>query len=270
MGALQEETTMEFHVAIAGVDDDDDDGEDMLIVEGEDDFEEYIGAALNAANRGGSRAMLRRLSKARPGSKAPTKIAAMVKRMGRISKAVQVQSGKIEAEYLRKPNNFSGVFTPAMAPGAAATAFSVQPGTGMSYYRLLSMVATDEQINLFGFTSLKVGGVEHVNFTQTTPAAPISGLVPWSTLGLKESRGWANLAPWSGQIFDNQTPITGSIANATTAASIDTATAAARLAFLTQVDPCGQRYVQTQQASNRMWKSFRSNMNIYAPLAMND
>lgn len=238
------------------------DYEKGIDVAGPEDFDDLIGAAADART---PRLMLSKLSSARPTRGLGSKMAATVKRLSRIAKQVQIQSGRIEAEYLRKPNNLCSIYTTSLAP-AATVAFSIQPGSGMSYYRLLGMVCTDDQANLFSFTSLKVGGVEHVNQSQTTPAAPVTNAVTWGTFQLKEERGFANLAPWSGQLFDNNTPISGTVANITVAATTDAFTGAARMALLTQVDPCGMRYQQNLQANSRMWGSLRQNLAAYAPL----
>lgn len=255
---------MNIGVFIEGVDEEYNTGDETVIA-GDEDFEDLIGAAADARS---PRLMLSKLASARARSSLRPKVAMAVKRLSRIAKQVQIQSGRIEAEYLRKPNNLCSIYTTSLAP-AASVAFTIQPGAGMSYYRLLGMVCTDDQANLFAFTSLKVGGVEHVNQSQTTPAAPVTNAVSWATFQLKEERGFANLAPWSGQLFDNNTPITGTVANITVAATTDAFTGAARMALLTQVDPCGVRYQQNLQANARMWGSLKQNLGAYAPLLVN-
>lgn len=256
-----------FSLLIAGIDEEDDNGEDhqnLPVIEGNGDLEPYIGAALRARNGRQFLTALKKGARVRPGPKAAG-AQAVIGRLKRISTAVMAQTGKIEANYMNKPNNLCSVYCPNLA-GGATSVFSVQPGTGMSFYRLLSFVATDEQINLFGFSALQVGGISHINFTQSTPAAPVTSAVPWSTLGLKESKGWANLAPWTGQVFDNQTPISGTIVNMTTAAAADLVTVAPRIALLTQVDPCSQRYTQVHAASRSLLKGFRRDMGVWASL----
>jgi len=247
---------------IEGVDDEYTSPSEYTDVAGDDDFEDLIGAAADARS---PRIMLNKLANARARGSLRPKVAMAVKRLSRIAKQVQIQSGRIEAEYLRKPNNLCSIYTTSLAP-AASVAFVIQPGSGMSYYRLLGLVCTDDQANIFAFTSLKVGGVEHVNQSQTAPAAPVTNAVSWATFQLKEERGFAGLAPWSGQLFDNNTPFSGTIANITVAATTDAFTGAARIALLTQVDPCGVRYQQNLQANSRMWGTLKQNLSAYAPL----
>ena len=246
---------------IEGVDLEGYDGETVTI-DGADDLEKLFDDAVGAAS---PRRMLTTLSRARPTARAGRRVSSMVKRVARIAKQVQIQSGRIEAEYLRRPNNLCMIYGTSLAP-AATVAFSIQPGSGMSFYRVLGMVCSDDQSNIFGFTSLRVGGVEHVNQTQTAPAAPVTNATSWNVFQLKEGRMIANLAPWSGQLFDNNTPISGTIANLTVAATTDVFTGAPRISILTQVDPCGMRYQQTQQANARYWGSLKQNLGIYAPL----
>lgn len=231
-------------------------------VAGPEDFEALLEDAVGAAS---PRRMLSTLARARPTGRAPARVARAVSSLSKLAKQVQVQSGRIEAEYLRRPNNLCTIYTASLAP-AATVAFSIQPGAGMSFYRLLGMICSDEQANIFAFTSLRVGGVEHVNQTQTTPAAPVTNACSWNLFQLKEGRMIANLAPWSGQLFDNNTPVTGTVANMTVAATGDAFTGAARISLLTQVDPCGMRYQQTQQANARYWGSLKQNLGIYQPL----
>lgn len=245
--------------SVAGSDDD----EKSKVVSGPDDFLDVIIAAGDRSPR----RMMRQLSRVRASSSAPPRLRRAVSRIGRIARTVQSQAGRLEAEYMRRPNNLCAIYTTSLAPGATV-AFSIQPGAGMSFYRLLNFICGDDTSDRFGFTSLRVGGVEHVNQTQTTPAAPVANLVPWTVFQLKESRGIANIAPWSGQLFDNNTPITGIIGNGTVAATGDAFTGAARINVLTQVDPCGQRYQQAIQNAQRYWGALENNLSLYAPNAL--
>lgn len=183
-------------------------------------------------------------------------VATMVRRIAKIAAGLYQQSGMLEAQYLRRPNTLCALATPVIAPGATST-FSVQPGTGNSFYRLLGMICDDVQATIFGFSSLRVGGQEHVNFTQTSPTAPVANAVPWPIFALKESSLQANLAPWVGQVFDANTPITGTVANMTVAASGDAITVSARLVWLVQTDPCGFRYPQLMQQSQQFFGRIR-------------
>lgn len=231
------------------------DGDDAFEIAGPDGVDAYLDQALGAAS---PRLMLRRASNVRlkPGAQINRRMAGTIARIAKISKGLYAATGKLESEYMRRPNTGCSVYTPVVAPGATS-AFQVQPGTGNSFYRLLGFIVTDEQCNIFGFTSLKVGGQEHINFTQSTPAAPVSNAVPWGVYALKESSLQTNIAPWVGQVFDANTPILGTIANMTVAASGDAVTVAARGVWLTQTDPCGFRYPQVAQQASQFWGKLR-------------
>ena len=246
---------------IEGVDDDDDDGDGFSIA-GPDDVENWIGAALRQKS---PRMFLKNLSRVQNKLPERNRLGGVVSRIAKISKQVLVQTGRIEAEYMRRPNTLVGLYTTSLVP-AATVAFSIQPGGGMSYYRLLGFICNDTHAERFGFTTLKVGGVEHVNFTQSTPSAPVSNAVPWTLFQYREGKMVANLAPWSGQVFDSNTPITGTVANITIATAGDAFTGAAHGVFLCQTDPCGQRYVQAAQNARRTWGSIAQNLGAYAPL----
>ena len=242
---------------IGGVADEDD---DLIEIHGPEELEGALEEALGAP----SPKFFGQVSRMRGKTKSP-KVNSAIKKLATVAKQVQVQSGRIEAEWLRRPNTLVSVYTPTIASGATST-FSVQPGTGTSYYRFLGMTCSDEQSNLFGFSSLKVGGQEHVNFTQSTPSAPVSSAVPWAGFALREGRQVTNLAPWSGQLFDPSQPITGTIVNLTVAASGDALTVAARLVLNVQTDPCGMRYQKVQEANDRMFGSMKQALGIYAPM----
>lgn len=226
------------------------------------DFDNWIGAAVRQSN---PRAFLKTLSAARSRLPESNRLHQVVNRISKISKQVLVQTGRIEAEYMRRPNTLVGLQTTSLAP-AATVAFQLQPGSGMSYYRLLGFISDDDSCARFAFTSLKVGGVEHVNFNQSTPAAPVTNAVSWHLFMYKEGRMTVNLAPWSGQVFDSNTPIIGTVANVTIAATGDAFTGGARGVFLCQTDPCGQRYQQAAQSAQRTWGSLSQNLGQYSPL----
>lgn len=230
-------------------------GDDAFEIAGPDGIDAYLDQALGAAN---PRLMLRRAANVRiaRGAQVNRRLAATVGRIAKISRGLYAATGKLESEYMRRPNTGASVYTPVINSGATS-AFSVQPGTGNSFYRLLGFIVSDEQANLFGFTSLKVGGQEHINFTQSTPAAPVSNAVPWGVYALKESSLQTNLAPWVGQVFDANTPILGTIANMTVAASGDALNVAARGVWLTQTDPCGFRYPYVAQQASQFWGRLR-------------
>lgn len=249
---------------IAGIDPEFDEGASK-VVSGPEDIDDLLGAVVSTRN---PRQFLQTLARARIGRpmlKAQPKISRTIGRLGKIARQVLVQTGRVEAEYLRRPNTLVSVYTPAMAPGAS-TAFSIQPGQGNNYYRLLGQIATDEQANIFGYSNITVGGQNHVQFSQSTPTAPVASAVPWAIFQLRENSGYVNLAPWTGQIFDNSTPVTGTIVNMTTGGATDAATVAARIVFLTQTDPCSYRSNLQLDAQRGFFRSARRDMGLYAPL----
>jgi hypothetical protein len=248
---------------IAGVDEDfdDDDGDGM--VSGDEDIDQVLGAALRLSN---PRQFLSRVARTRvrpqalrrPGGRA-------VSRLAKISRQVLIQTGRIEAEYMRRPNTLVSIYTPALAPGASV-AFSINPGQGNNYYRLLGQICTDAQANVFGYSNLTVGGQNHVQFAQNAPVAPVANAVPWAIFQLKEGKLVTNIAPWTGQIFDNSTPVTGTIVNMTTAAATDATTAAARIVVLTQTDPCSYRSNLALDAQRGWLRNNKRDLQIFAPL----
>ena len=245
---------------IEGVDED-----EGYMVDGPEDVESFIGAALRSRD---PRDFLRTMSSAKIGRRMLGQHAGqMLNRLSSISRQVLVQTGRIEAEYIRRPNTLASVYGTQLAPGASVS-FSVTPGIGNSYYRILGFICDDNQATVFGFTSLRVGGQEHVSFTQSAPAAPVSNAVPWSIFALKEGRLVTNLAPWTGQVFDQTAPITGTIANMYVAGDTGAVTATPRIVLLTQTDPCGYRYTQLADNSRGVWKSLRRNIGAYAPLVL--
>lgn len=243
--------------------DDDDDGEDSFLISGPTELDQWLGAVTKSRN---PRQMLNRVSRVQVRMPAKLRpLSNVVKRISQIGRQVLTQTGRIEAEYMRRPNVLCSIYTPVIASGGTSS-FSVQPGVGNSYYRLLGFICSDEQANIFGFSSLKVGGQEHAQFSQSTPTAPVTLATPWAIFALKEAQFAANLAPWSGQVFDQSVPVTGTIANMTVAASGDAVTVAARICLLTQTDPCGTRYLQAKQAGAKYWGNLRQNLGSYAPL----
>jgi hypothetical protein len=245
----------------------DDSAENPYLISGPEKWTKFVGAAA----RKPAKRLLRDMAKVRPSAnmaRVDSRQAALISRLGQISRQVLVQTGRLEADYLRRPNTLCSVYTPVIAPGATS-AFQVIPGSGNSYYRLLGFIAHDDQCNVFGFTQLKVGGQDHVSFTQSTPTAPVSNAVPWAIFQYKEGKMVVNLAPWTGQVFDQSSPIIGTIANMTVAGAGDAVTIAARGVFLAQTDPCGYRYTQMTEQSKMFWKSFNRNTQAaYDPLSI--
>lgn len=246
---------------LAGVVTDDDDNE--VTISGPSDFEGWVEGAFNQRS---NRKLIEQLARGRAGSKiSGSPLGKMVSRLRTIGKNLQAQTGRIEANYLRRPNNLASIYGTAIAAGATVS-FSVTPAQGMSYYRVLGLYCSDEQSDRMGFTTLKIGGVEHVNVAQSTPTAPVANAVPWAVFVIRESSYQANLAPWSGQVFDTVIPITGTIANMTTAAATDVYTGAPRICIATQVDPCGVHYKNAQLAAAQGWKAMKGNLSFYGPL----
>lgn len=250
---------------IAGVDEDFDEVGEGDMVEGPQALEAEL-ATIEGI--GDSRAALARMARLRMRPKFVAQAGRLAKTVGRISRLSRqllVQTGRIEAEYLRRPNTLVSVYTPSLAP-AATSAFTVQPGQGNSFYRLLGFICSDEQANLMAFTSLNVGGQDHVKFSQSAPAAPVANAVPWAPFALKEGRLVTNIAPWTGQLFDNSTPVTGTIANITVAATTDAFTGAARIVLLTQTDPCSYRSQITREAAASLARMARRGLGLFAPM----
>jgi hypothetical protein len=185
-------------------------------------------------------------------------------RVARISRAIADFSGRIQADYLRRANQVCGIFTTALAP-SATVAFTLSPSNGQAWYRILGLAADDLSCARFGFTSLKIGGMEHVNFNQSTPAAPVTNAVPWTGFQVRESSHVFNLQPWTGQDFDNNTNVTGTIANMTVAATADAATAAAKMQVSIFTDPCGQNYAASKGAALASASNMRRVLGHYIP-----
>lgn len=248
---------------IAGIDEEFDTDEGDFQVSGDDDIDQVLGAALRLRSpqaflRGMARTRVRPQVLKRPMGRA-------VSRLAKISRQVLLQTGRIEAEYMRRPNTLVSIYTPALAPGASV-AFNIQPGQGNNYYRLLGQICTDAQANVFGYSALVVGGQNHVQFAQNAPVAPVASAVPWAIFQLKEGKLVTNIAPWTGQIFDNSTPVTGTIVNMTTAAATDATTAAARIVILTQTDPCSYRSNLALDAQRGWLRGNKRDLQIFAPL----
>lgn len=252
-------------VMIAGLDDIDDTYTRGQIINGPEDFDDIIGAALQSQS---PHMLMSSLASAKVGPKiGKTVFGKAVTKLKHIGRQMLVQTGRIEADYLRRPNTLCSIYATNQAAGASV-AFSVTPGVGNSFYRILGFICSDDQANIFGFSQLKVGGQDHVQFSQTTPTAPVANAVPWSIFQLKEGRLIVNLAPWTGQVFDQSSPVTGTIVNMTVAAGADAVTVAPRCVLLSQTDPCGYRYTQLTEQSKGWWKTLHKNIGAYHPLML--
>lgn len=248
---------------VAGIDEFDD--SDAYKISGEDDFDHLMGAAAKAKS---GKSMLNTLANTRLTANAQRSLgnkAVVANRLKQVSRQVLAQTGKLEADYLRRPNTMVAVYGPNIAPGGTDD-FRIVPGSGNSFYRILNLIATDSQVEAFGFSNFTVGGENHVKMQQSDPTPPVANAVPWAPYALRESALIANIAPWTGQVFDNSTPVSGTIVNMTTAGGADSATLAPRFVISTQTDPCGYRYTQLNENSKGMWKSMRRNIGAYAPM----
>lgn len=196
---------------------------------------------------------LKKVSQARWKGSNP-KLKSIVGNLSKVANNVLTTAGRNEADRLDRPNIFCCIYGTSMAPGASL-AFSITPGNGNSYYRVLGFLADDLMAATFGFSSLKIGGQEHVQFSQTTPAAPVTAASSWNVFQLRESRLRTNIAPWSGQFFDGTVPITGTIVNMTVAATGNAITLAPILTVLAQSDPCAYNTAKVKEGASRFWNA---------------
>ena len=135
--------------------------------------------------------------------------------------------GRIDAYEQRRPNSLCCVYGAALAPGATV-AFDVVPSGGQSWYRLLAFLTGDDQAQVFGFTSLRVGGMDQIFSTQTLPTpAPVANASAWYGFVARGDNQVFNLAPWTGFTFSNDVHVTGTIVNMTIAATGDVSTGGA-------------------------------------------
>lgn len=215
-------------------------------------FEQLIHQAVGASATG-SLGSLKKLSQARWKGK-NAKLGGIVKNLSRVANNVLTTAGRNEADRLDRPNIFCCIFGTSVAP-SGTLAFSITPGNGNSYYRVLGFTADDTMAGVFGFTSLKVGGQEHVQMSQTTPTAPVTSACSWNIFQLRESRLRTNISPWSGQFFDGTVPITGTIANMTVAATANAVTLAPVLTVLAQSDPCAYNTSKVKEGAARYWNA---------------
>jgi hypothetical protein len=227
------------------------DGDDYLDDENETGELVTTGAQLDQLLTGAAdssmraRAMLNRFKNvqlsptALAADRVPAKVIQAVHHITRIAKSVSYQVGKLDANELRRPNSLVGVYGTVQAPGSSVL-FSITPSGGTPWYRLLAFLAGDDQAQIFGFSSLKVGGQDMVFATQTAPVAPVTNAVSWIGFVARGDNQLFNVAPWTGRMFDNSTPITGTIVNMSVAASGDAISLAPRFLCPSQTDPCGQ------------------------------
>lgn len=179
------------------------------------------------------------------------KVAATMSRMTQIARAIHDRLGIIDAYEQRRPNSLCCVYGTAVAPGGTL-AFSITPSGGQSWYRLLAFLTGDDQAQVFGFTDLKVGGLSMIFATQTTPPAPVTNASAWYGFVARGDNQVFNLAPWTGQVFDNSVTVNGTIVNMTVAATGDAITLAPRFLIPVQTDPCGNYTSLYKAAGNNL------------------
>lgn len=190
------------------------------------------------------------------------KIASAMSRMAQMARAVHDRMGIIEAYEQRRPNSLCCVYGTSVAP-AGTLAFSITPSGGQSWYRLLAFLTGDDQAQVFGFTDLKVGGLSMIFATQTTPAAPITNASAWYGFVARGDNQVFNLAPWTGQVFDNSVTVNGTIANMTVAATGDAITLAPRFLIPVQTDPCGNYTSLYKAAGNQLSRNLARSAQMF-------
>lgn len=191
-----------------------------------------------------------------------TSHAAAVTHLSNVAQMIHSQMGVLDADYLRRPNLLVGVYGTTVAPGATMT-FTITPSGGTSWYRLLAFLAGDDQAQVFGFTSLKCGGLDQIFATQSTPTAPIANATGWMGFVARGDGQKFNLQPWTGQVFDNSVQVTGTVANMTVAATGDAITLNPRFLIPSQTDPCGQNSSQVLSSAANMANLIRKQVGFY-------
>lgn len=189
--------------------------------------------------------------------------AAAITHLSNVAQMIHSQMGVIDAEYLRRPNLLVGVYGTTVAPGATMT-FQITPSGGTSWYRLLAFLAGDDQAQIFGFTSLKCGGLDQIFATQTAPVAPIANATGWMGFVARGDGQKFNLQPWTGQVFDNSVQVTGTVANMSVAGTGDAITLNPRFLIPSQTDPCGQNSTQVLNSASAMASQIRRQVGFYA------
>lgn len=193
---------------------------------------------------------------------------ANIQRLATVSSAVGHFVGQVNANYLRRPNQVCGLQTGPLAPGGTQT-FEISPSNGQAWWRLLAICFDDRQAETFGLTSLKIG-LEHVNFAQKSPTVALNPTivqngVPLTGFMIRESSHMMNLAPWTGQDWDNSVTITGTIANLSAAGSADAVTKPCRGWLPVQTDPCGSNYAAARGSAMAYQGNLSRAMAHYTP-----
>lgn len=169
----------------------------------------------------------------------PKTSAATLKKFSQVAKAMRHFQIAQKADYLRKPNRLCGAYGTSQASGGAGVDFTLQPSAGLPAYHFLGFCMSDQIAGAFGMSALTLGGMPMIaTGVQSAPVAPIASVVPLVGFQLRESSGRYDLAPWTGQDFDNTTPILFTTQNITS--DSDAVTLRFRSLIPIQIDPCGQ------------------------------
>ena len=190
------------------------------------------------------------------------KIAQAMSKMSQMARAVHDRMGIIEAYEARRPNSLCCVYGTSTAPGITL-AFSITPSGGQSWYRLLAFLTGDDQAQVFGFTDLRVGGLNMIFATQTTPVPPVANASAWYGFVARGDNQVFNLAPWTGQVFDNSVTVNGTIVNMTVAATGDAITLAPRFLIPVQTDPCGNYTSLYKAAGNQLSRNLSRSSQLF-------
>jgi hypothetical protein len=222
-----------------------------------------VGAAVDPNKFVAQAAMARIGNQALVQNGVSTSHAAAITHLSNVAQMIHSQLGVLDADYLRRPNLLVGVYGTTVAPGATL-AFTITPSGGTSWYRLLAFLAGDDQAQIFGFTSLKCGGLDQIFATQATPTAPIANATGWMGFVARGDGQKFNIQPWTGQVFDNSVQVTGTIANMSVAGTGDAITLNPRFLIPSQTDPCGQNSAQVVNSAANMANLIRKQVGFHS------
>lgn len=253
------------------------DDEDREILDGADEDDDLVvtsGEQLDglldrfSAKRVPDLKALRIMSRAQfpqSGSTLKPKVVAGLGRLKRMAAGMAAASGKIEADWLRRPNQHCGFYGPNLAPATASSEFSITPSGGAGWYRVLGILMTPGIVERIGFKSLIIGGLEHINAPQasTSPTSPVANLVPAAGFVVGDASDKWNIAPFTGYVFDNATPMRFTLGNMTTPGAGDAETIAPRGNLPIQTDPCGQGYQNVKATAGQWIKKYRRALASY-------
>lgn len=178
----------------------------------------------------------------------------------KVASGLQNAQQKLEADYMRRPNQELGLFSDTPLGPGATKVFSFKPSGGQSWYRLLQFNCSDDQAARFGFLSLFIGGMQHVINGQTAPTTASPGAAPWIGYQIKESSHLSNLQPWTSDAFDNSVTLDCTVVNMTNIAGGDAFTQAPRMKIGVQTDPCGQNYQAAKNSQRLIYANINKRM----------